>query len=63
MDRYALWMKRDGLYTSGVVGSEIIHMGYVKQELCMSKKTLRCLKQLLDVLNNVEMHNGQVPIF
>jgi len=33
MDGCAPWMKRDGLYTSEVVRSETIHMGYVKQEL------------------------------
>jgi len=34
IDGCALWMKRDGLYTSTVVGSETIHIGYIKQELC-----------------------------
>jgi len=34
MDGCITLMKRDGLYTSGVVGNETIHMGYVKQELC-----------------------------
>jgi len=29
MDGCALWIKRDGLYTSGVVGRETIHMRYV----------------------------------
>jgi len=33
MDGCVPWMKSDGLYTSGVVGREPIHMGYVKQEL------------------------------
>jgi len=33
MDECAPWMKRDSLYTSGVVGREIIHMGYVQLEL------------------------------
>jgi len=31
---FVLWMKTTGLYTSGVVGREIIHMGYIKQKLC-----------------------------
>jgi len=34
MDECAPWMKRVGLYTSGVVGRETIHMGYVQLELC-----------------------------
>jgi len=34
MDGCALWMIRDGLYISGLVGRETIHMGYVKQKLC-----------------------------
>jgi len=30
MDGCTSWMKREGLYTSGMVGSETPHMGYVK---------------------------------
>jgi len=33
IDGCAPWKKRDGLYASWVVGSQTIHMGYVKQEL------------------------------
>jgi len=32
IDGCTIWMKRYGLYTSQVVGKEIIDMGYVKQE-------------------------------
>jgi len=42
------WMKRKALYTSGVVGSETNHMGYVKQSR-MFEKMSTCLKQRLDV--------------
>jgi len=28
------WMKRASLYTSGVVGSKAIYMGYKKHKLC-----------------------------
>jgi len=28
MEGYTPWMKRDGLYTSEVVGSETIYIGY-----------------------------------
>jgi len=52
------WMKRVGLYTSGVVGRETIHMGYIKQKLCsseVSKKTSTCLKQNLYVWKNMYM--------
>jgi len=34
IDGCAPWMKRVGLYTSGVVGRETIYMGYVQLELC-----------------------------
>jgi len=34
MDGCALWMKRDGLYTSHVVESETINMEFVKQGMC-----------------------------
>jgi len=34
MDGCAPWMKRDGLYTSGVGLRVTIHMGYIKEELC-----------------------------
>jgi len=33
MDGYTIWMKKEALYTSGVVGSKTTHMGYVMQEL------------------------------
>jgi len=33
MDGCTPWMKRDGLYTSGVVGRQTIHMGFIKEEL------------------------------
>jgi len=34
IDGCTLCMKRDGLFTSGIVGNETTYMGYVKQELC-----------------------------
>jgi len=30
MDECTPWMKREGPYTSGVVGSETTYMGYIK---------------------------------
>jgi len=33
MNGCALWMRRDGLYTSQVVGSKTINIGYIKQDM------------------------------
>jgi len=46
------WMKREGLYTSGVVGNETTYMRYIKQELCSMSP---CLKQCLQIWNNIPM--------
>jgi len=41
IDGCASWMKREGLYTSRVVGSETTHMGYLKRIVF----DVKCLKQ------------------
>ena len=40
-----LWMKTIGLYTSGAVGRETIHIGYTKQKLCSKQNIKKNIKK------------------